>query len=76
VSIHTVALRASTAESVFPSYCGPDPKTLLEKRLAALDALANLESQVRRIDRILNPQPARQPQIPRRSRRSAWVPTL
>jgi hypothetical protein len=75
VSTATVAPPAADAATVFPA-TGADPIARCEERIAAEQALADLERAVQRLaQRFFAPTAQLRRYVPRRSRRSAWTPS-
>ncbi len=77
MSTATVAPSVANAEPVLPA-CDSNPDSRLCQQLAAEQALSDLERAVQHLSqRLLAPTaPApRRRTIPRRSRRSAWLPS-
>jgi len=74
VSNSTLAASSAHAAPVFSSR-GADSHSSLERRIAAEQALTNLERAVQRLtERFFAPITLPRRTVPRRSRRSAWLP--
>lgn len=74
MSNSTLAASSAPAAPVFSSR-GADSHSSLERRIAAEQALTNLERAVQRLtERFFAPITLPRRTVPRRSRRSAWLP--